>query len=168
MIAKIIEICKSHESDSGVIHTGSFQIANWLVNELTDKIPHKIVHHNPDSDFTRDEVINEFMANDNAVPTILISPSITEGLDLKEDKGRFSIIAKVPFPYLGDSWVKRRMELSKEWYSRQAMIGIIQATGRVVRSKEDWGYNYILDESFGMLSKMYSKNIPKWFKDSIL
>jgi ATP-dependent DNA helicase DinG len=168
MIAKIIEICNSHKEDSGVIHTGSFQVAKWLISELSGKIPQKIMEHGPDSDSTRDAVIDEFQKNNNAEPALLISPSITEGLDLKDDKGRFSIIAKVPYPYLGDNWVKRRQELSKEWYTRQAMIGIIQATGRVIRTKTDWGYNYILDESFGMLSKMYSKNIPKWFKDSIM
>lgn len=167
MIKSIIQICDSHNEDSGIMHTGSFQIADWLIKELNGKIPHRILHHNPDSDKTRDEIIDEFISNNNNEPYVLISPSITEGLDLKDDKGRFAIIVKVPYPYLGDAWVKRRQELSREWYSRQAMIGIIQGSGRVVRSKTDWGYTYILDESFGGLLKMYSKNVPKWFKDSI-
>ena len=167
MINKIIEICSHQSEDSGVIHTGSFQVANWLIRELDGKIPHRIMQHGPDSEMSRDKVIDEFTANDGKIPTVLISPSVTEGLDLKDDKGRFNIIVKVPYPFLGDAWVKRRMELSKEWYTRQAMIGIIQATGRVTRSHSDWGVTYILDESFGGLLKMYNKNVPKWFKDSI-
>jgi Rad3-related DNA helicase len=168
MISKIMEICETHSDESGVIHTGSFQVASWLIKELQGKVPHHLMHHNPESDSSRDQVIEEFTNNNGLQPCLLISPSVTEGLDLKDDRGRFSIIVKVPYPYLGDNWVKRRQELSKEWYTRQAMIGIIQATGRIVRSKTDWGYNYILDESFGSLAKMYSRNIPKWFKDSIL
>jgi len=168
MIDSIIQICKSHDTDSGIIHTGSFQIADWLIRELHGKIPQRIMSHQPDGDRTRDEVIDEFVENNNAEPALLISPSITEGLDLKDDKGRFAIVAKVPYPYLGDAWVRRRQELSREWYTRQAMIAIIQGSGRVVRSHTDWGYTYILDESFGGLLKMYNKNTPKWFKDSIV
>lgn len=168
MIKAITTICESHGDESGIIHTGSFQIADWLIRELQNKIPQKIMSHQPDGDLSRDKVIDEFTENNNSEPSILISPSITEGLDLKDDKGRFAIIAKVPYPYLGDSWVRRRQELSREWYTRQAMIAIIQGSGRVVRSHTDWGYTYILDESFGGLLRMYNKNTPKWFKDSII
>ena len=68
---------------------------------------------------------------------VLISPSLTEGLDLKEDLGRFSIFVKVPYPFLGDEWVKRRLELSDEWYQRQAFQNIVQGGGRVVRTPDD-------------------------------
>jgi len=98
---------------------------------------------------------------------LLISPSITEGLDLKDDLGRFAIWAKVPFPFLGDNWVKRRQQLSSDWYSRQAMIAMIQGGGRIVRSKDDWGHVYILDESFGNLLKYSKRFLPKWFTESI-
>jgi ATP-dependent DNA helicase DinG len=168
MINKIIDICKLHEGDSGIIHTGSFQLANWLIRELTGKVSQRIMHHAPDSDYSRDVIIDDFTDNNNDIPSLLISPSITEGLDLKDDRARFSITAKVPFPNISDAWTKRRMELSKEWYNRQAMLGIIQGAGRVIRSKEDWGYNYILDESFGALYQRYIKNTPAWFKNSII
>jgi Rad3-related DNA helicase len=49
---------------------------------------------------------------------------------------------------------------------RQAMISIIQGGGRVVRSPEDWGNTYILDESFGFLWNKYKKNAPQWWKDA--
>lgn len=168
MIDGIIEICKQHEGQSGIIHTASFQVANWLIEQLDGKIEQRIMHHNPEAESSRDEVIEKFTSNNNEIPSILISPSITEGLDLKHDRGRFSIIVKVPYPYLGDAWVKRRQELSKEWYMRQAMIGIIQGSGRVVRAKDDWGYTYILDESFAGLLKFMDRQTPKWFKDSII
>lgn len=165
MIKTIVELCKDqHSKDSGVIHTGSFQVAKWLVEELRGKIPQRIYHHNPDGDLTRDEVINAFTTLDGQ-KKLLISPSVTEGLDLKGDLARFNIIAKTPYPFLGDAWVKARMEKSSMWYCRQAMIAVIQACGRVVRGKEDWGYTYILDSAFTGLFGRIKHKTPKWWKN---
>lgn len=166
MVQAIIDLLQHHEDDNGIIHTGSFQIADWLIQNIKGKIPHTIYEHGPKSDFTRDQVINDFQ-NNSGERKLLISPSITEGLDLKDDLGRFAIWAKVPFPFLGDNWVKRRQQLSSDWYSRQAMIAMIQGGGRIVRSKDDWGHVYILDESFGNLLKYSKRFLPKWFTESI-
>ena len=148
-----------------MIHTGSFAVAKWLVTELSGKIPHTITHHNPESGYKRDTVIDEFQVVDG-IPKILISPSVMEGLDLKDDKGRFAIICKVPYPNLTDAWIKKRMNLSGTWYSIQTLIGIIQGAGRTVRSADDFGHCYILDSNF---SNLYNRNkslIPKWWKDA--
>lgn len=161
----IIKIVESHKEDTGIIHTGNFKIAEWLVREFKDYgISHHIYHHNPESGDDRNSVIEAFTTD--VKPRILISPSSTEGLDLKEDLGRFAIFAKVPFGNLGDQWIKRRMELSTEWYQRQALINIIQGGGRVVRSKDDWGHVYILDGSFAYLYKSTYMMIPRWWRDA--
>ena len=165
MVKAIQSLCKDHHADqSGVIHTGSFQVAKWLVQELRGKIPQKILHHNPEGEMTRDQVIKDFTSGTGGLK-LLISPSVTEGLDLKDDLARFNIIAKTPYPFLGDAWVKARMEKSASWYTRQAMISVIQACGRVVRSKTDWGYTYILDSSFASLFSRIKYKTPKWWKN---
>jgi Rad3-related DNA helicase len=164
MSAKISEILEMHKDDSGIIHTGNFAIARWLVEELEFTAPQRIYHHNPESGTDRNKVIDAFQADPK--PALLISPSITEGLDLKDDLSRFAIIAKVPFGFLGDQWIKKRMNMSKEWYNRRAMIDIIQGAGRVVRSEEDWGNTYILDESFRYLFQQSQDSVPKWWKDA--
>lgn len=166
MIDAIIDTLDYHKNDNGIIHTGSFQVASWLIENLEGKIPHRIMHHLPSAKVDRGEVISEFLKNDGD-KKVLISPSITEGLDLKDDLGRFSIFAKIPFPYLGDRWVARRAELSKEWYNRQAIIAIIQGGGRVCRSDKDWGNTYIFDESFYHLYKYMKGKVPKWWEESI-
>ena len=166
MIKVINHILGHHSDQSGIIHSGSFQIADWLLRDI--KTDHEVIHHNPDSDMTRDEVIDYYLENSEKRPILLVSPSVTEGMDLLGDKGRFAIIAKVPYPFLGDAWVKRRMQLSKDWYNRQTITGIIQGCGRVVRSKDDWGQVYILDESFAYLYKQTVKIIPQWWKDGLV
>lgn len=166
MIERVTKLCKDiHPDESGVIHAGSFQVAKWLVENLAGSIPHQIMHHNPDSGYSRDQIIDEFQIEDG-IPKLLISPSVTEGLDLKNDKGRFAIFAKVPYPYLGDAWVKKRMSLSQTWYTIQALIAIIQGAGRVVRSPDDWGHVYILDSAWENLYRRAKHLIPKWWKDA--
>lgn len=166
MMRAMSHICQYHGKESGIIHAGSFKIAEWIVSNL--KTDHEIVHHNPGCESSRDDIIDYYLENAALRPMILVSPSATEGMDLKDDLGRFAIIAKVPYPFLGDAWVKRRMQLSQDWYNRQAITGIIQGCGRVVRSKEDWGQVYILDESFTFLYNKTSKMIPKWWKDGLI
>lgn len=164
LLKKIKEILVMHEDDSGVIHTGNFMIAEWLVKELSGNINHKIFNHNPSTKMDRNLVIEAFM--DSRVPSILISPSVTEGLDLKDDISRFALFVKIPFGHLGDQWIKARMDLSIKWYQRMALIQVLQGCGRVVRSKDDWGNVYILDESWDFLYLKTSTLIPKWWKDA--
>ena len=164
MISSLIQILEGHNDETGLIHTGNFEISKWLVQELSGKIPHKIYHHNPEGTDDRNLAINNFINEDT--PSVLISPSSTEGLDLKEDLGRFAIFVKVPFGNLGDQWIKKRMDISNEWYQRRALIDIIQGGGRVVRSKDDWGSVYILDGSWGFLYKTAYSKVPKWWREA--
>ena len=164
MLSKVMEILEMHKDDSGIIHTGNFAIARWLVENIELSAPQKVFHHNPESGDDRGKIIDAFQNYKH--PAVLISPSITEGLDLKDDLARFAIIAKVPFGFLGDQWIKKRMEMSKEWYQRRALIDIIQGAGRVVRSEDDWGNTYILDESFRYLFQQGHDSVPGWWKDA--
>ena len=164
MIKRVVELLEIHKGHSGILHTASYAVAMWLVKELKGKISQNVYHHNPDDDVKRNDAISGFI--ESSKPSILISPSCTEGLDLKEDLARFAIIVKTPFGYLGDQWIKRRMEMSNEWYRRRAMTDIIQGGGRIVRSAEDEGTVYILDGSFGYLYTQSMGMIPKWWKNS--
>lgn len=168
MALEIKELCELHKDESGIIHTGNFQISEWLVNELRNVVPHEIYEHNPSSKVNRGEVIDSYMQMASERPCLLISPSITEGLDLKDDLGRFAIFLKVPFPNMMDNWIKRRMELSREWYNRQAIIAIIQGGGRIVRTPTDHGNVYILDSSFGYLHNQVYKWLPDWWKEAFI
>jgi ATP-dependent DNA helicase DinG len=165
----IKNILELHKDVSGIIHTGSFKLSKWVIDELQTHSSHLILHHNPAKDtyVKRDDVIAEYMQHATHQPTILVSPSITEGLDLKHDLGRFAIFAKVPYGNLGDAWVKRRMEISSQWYQRQTLKEMIQGSGRICRDHSDWGFTYILDESFGYLyNKTRHTMIPNWWEEA--
>src|SRR5204862_7988682 len=42
------------------------------------------------------------------VPTVLVSPSLRDGVDLPDDFLRFKIVTKMPFPDFGVPWTPRR------------------------------------------------------------
>lgn len=164
MIAAMSNVLEGHKNDSGIVHTSSFAIAKWMTDELSTITSHKIMHHNPESGVKREKVIEEFRKAKE--PCILFSPSITEGLDLMGDIARFAVFAKIPYPFLGDQWVFTRKLISDEWYARQALIEVIQGGGRIVRSKTDWGFVYILDSSWNFLLSKTRHTIPEWWMEA--
>ena len=101
-------------------------------------------------------------------PTVLLSPSMTEGVDLKGDLSRFQIICKVPYPYLGDPIIRKRMAKNAKWYPMKTAMSIVQSYGRSVRTMEDSAITYILDSDW---RRFYSKNrdvFPAGFGKSIV
>lgn len=148
-----------HPNEKGVIHAHTFKIAKYLKENIKDK---RLLYH---TSHNRDKVLNKHIRSRQ--PTVLISPSMTEGVDLKGDLSRFQVICKIPYPYLGDKIVKKRMNKWKWWYSLQTVKTIVQAVGRSIRSKDDSAITYILD---GDWNYFYDKNrevFPLEFRRSI-
>jgi len=146
----------------GIIHSHSFKIATDFYNMTSLK--DRLVLHRREDD--RNALIDRFM-NSERNDLVLVSPSITEGLDLKGDLGRFAMFLKVPYPSMGDPWVKARMDKDRSWYSWQVAKTIIQGCGRVVRSKNDWGYSVMLDGGFKTFFEREQRFFPDWFLDSV-
>ena len=88
---------------------------------------------------------------------------MTEGFNMIDDLARWQVIAKVPYPYLGDEQVRAKKDADPDWYIMQTCMTIIQACGRVMRSHEDHGVTYILDTDFKRLYLQNSHFFPKWF-----
>ncbi len=81
-------------------------------------------------------------------PTILFAVSMGEGTDFRDDQARWQVIVKTPYQDLKDEWVARHREsedMGQRWYDISALQMVIQAAGRIVRSKDDWGESYIPD-----------------------
>jgi Rad3-related DNA helicase len=105
---------------------------------------------------------------DTPEPTVLVSPSMTHGVDLKGDLGEFQIVMKAPFLPLNDERVKRKFENDKEWYTDAMLSTLIQMCGRCNRSEQDYSETYIID---GMILDVILRNkekLPKYFLDSFI
>ena len=100
-------------------------------------------------------------------PTVLVTPSMTEGIDLYDDLSRFQILAKIPYPSLGSKIVRKKIKRWSWWYSHETTKTIIQSIGRSVRNENDYCSTYILDENFDYFYKKHKDIFPVWF-DSVL
>ncbi len=161
LLAKAVKaILKEHKNDKGIIHCHSYKVANYLKRNIRSN---RLLSHDSSN---RDKVLYRHMKEKR--PTVLLSPSMTEGVDLKGDTSKFQIICKVPYPYLGDKLIRKRMNKWKWWYPLQTLKVIIQSVGRSVRTKDDQAITYILD---GDWERFYSRNrelFPEDFRNSIL
>ena len=163
-ISKAIDnIMTIHRKDKGIIHTTSYEQLNFIKENIPQDNARRLLVTNPE--IQRDEVIQEHI--NSVKPTVLISPSLHTGLDLKGELSRFQIITKVPYPNKGDRWINAKRHVDEDWYYWQTALKLAQAYGRSIRSKEDWAKTYILDSAFGYFLNKNRNVLPKWFIQAI-
>lgn len=163
-IAKMVNnIMTVHKDQKGIIHTTSYQQLDFIRSNISKENQDRLIVTDPS--LQREDVIEEHIKSTR--PTVLISPSLYLGLDLKDDASRFQIITKVPFPDMGDRWTKAKMQASEEWYRWQTALRMVQAYGRSVRSKEDWAKTYVLDSMFENFVNKNRAMLPNWFMAAI-
>lgn len=143
----IYSICETKFPDQkGMIQTGSYAFAKQLYNEAPLNIKQRMLLYNGSKEKTTCIKIHEFSDN-----TILVGPTLVEGIDLPGDLCRFIIIMKVPYPSLANELVKAKLKLFPLWYNSTTSNEIIQGIGRGVRFDGDWCVSYILDACFWKL-----------------
>ncbi len=157
-------ILVKHFDEKILVHTVSYKIRDFLMNNLNHK--GRLMSH---STGDRVERLEEFKKSRE--PRVLISPSMERGVDLPEEECRVVIIAKVPYPNLGDPQIKKRVYASRDgdhWYAHKAASTVIQMSGRAVRSENDKATTYILDEQFGRLHDKNKALFPEWFEEALI
>ena len=68
------EILKKHEGDKGLIHTHSYKCQQYITRNLNNS---RLISHTSQN---REQILNFFEKDEN--PLVLISPSMSEGVDL--------------------------------------------------------------------------------------
>ena len=159
----IDNIMHIHSNDKGIIHTSSYEQLNFIKENLSKMNSRRLILTDPEIE--RDEVIKEHA--ESRKPTVLISPSLHTGLDLKDHLSRFQIITKVPYPNIADKWTSEKRRINKEWYYWQTALRLVQAYGRSIRSKDDWAKTYVLDSAFNYFVKVNNNILPRWFLSAI-
>jgi ATP-dependent DNA helicase DinG len=164
-IAKTVDnLMTMHKNHKGIIHTTSYDQLNFIKENISETNARRLLVTDPE--IQRDDVIFEH-TKITAKTTVLISPSLHTGLDLKDELSRFQIITKVPYPNKSDRWTNAKRDVDAEWYYWQTALKLIQAYGRSVRSKDDWAKTYILDSAFGYFVKKNKDILPGWFIQAI-
>jgi Rad3-related DNA helicase len=162
---KFVElILDKHTGEKGLIHTNSYKIAKAMMDELS-KTKHRARLIFPQNSDERETAFD--LHKSSSRPTVILSPSMTEGFDFAGDLARWQVIMKVPYPNLGDKQVNAKRERDPEWYQLETVKTLVQATGRICRSEDDYGITYILDADFDMLWGRYKDFFPEWWTESV-
>lgn len=163
-IVYLEKILNNHNNDKGIIHSSTYEIAKWIDDRIDYKNKKRLLLPVSENKIQ----ILEQHSNIDSINTVLLSPSMTEGVDLKDDLSRFQVLMKIPYPSLASEKIKKRIESNNKWYGWLTVTTIMQAMGRSVRSNKDYCTSYIIDTCFEDLMKSSGYFMPKWFKESII
>jgi Rad3-related DNA helicase len=164
-IAKTVNnIMSIHKNEKGIIHTTSYFQLDFIKNNLNKENLGRLIETNPNTD--RIEILQRHSRNPN--PTVLISPSFYQGLDLKDDLSRFQVIIKIPYPDLSDKKVAALRKKDMNWYLWNTVVRLTQTYGRSIRSKDDHASTYILDSNINYLLRNANEMFPAWFTEAII
>lgn len=160
----LIEFTEKHSDEKIMVHCVSYKNLHTIVDAKEQGFfDIDIIYHESSED--RDEMLQVF--KDADYPVMFLSPSMETGVDLPYDECRRQVIMKVPYLSLGDKQTKVRMKLDKRWYLSQAIMRVVQAAGRIVRAKDDYGVTYVIDECFADLVNYNRDMFPNWFLEAI-
>ncbi len=160
-VDKIMDL---HSNDKGIIHTTSYKQVEFLRHLISIKNRRRLLSTDPA--IPRDEIIAKHWL-EGSKGSVLISPSLHTGLDLKDKQSRFQILVKIPYPSKADRWIAKKLEVDGgRWYNWQTALRLVQACGRSIRSKDDWAKTYILDSAFDRFIR--ENNLPLWFREGIV
>ncbi len=163
MVKTVNTVANKHKNERGIIHTHSYAIADMLLDGCAKDVKARFTYQKNFKD--RSEAIEHHKSKPGS---ILISPSMHEGIDLKGDLGLWAMIVKTPYPnFYQDKQLAARKELNEAYYDLKVATKLVQSLGRCIRSEKDTCTTYITDQTFGWWYKNNEKIIPKWVKDSL-
>lgn len=153
-----------HPDDRVLVHCVSYKLTEYLADALADT-GRTVIRYRTASD--RDGALRDLRRSSGGV---LLAPSFERGVDLADGDCRVVVVAKVPFPNLGDQQVSARLHSDggQQWYSVATVRSLVQMTGRAVRSEDDWAVTYVLDQQF--INNVYKKNkflLPAWWREGL-
>lgn len=193
MLTMIDTIMDYHTDQHGLILPFSYSMAKSISQGIRNKL--RLIDHGQDKE-SRDAAIDEFL--DNSRPdSVILSPYLSEGFDGRDDRCRFLILPKMPYPSMDDKLIVEKIKLGQRahmrkysceatldpttgkcktwncgqpcmrWYKLKTALSLIQMLGRMIRHEKDWGSAYILDESFLDFHKKYRFMLPKYVQEAI-
>lgn len=160
--SKILEkVLNKYKNKKGIIHTVNYELVEWIKNRINNK---RLLYHDSTIESKNDILKYHYTEK---VPSVIVSPSMMSGVDLKNSRARFQVLMKVPYPSLASDRNKKRMKSNSQWYGWATSVNIIQAYGRAIRNKEDYADFIVLDSCFEDVIRYSSKFFPKWVLDAI-
>ena len=156
------QLCEAHSGQKGIIHSHSMEILEYVRAAMCGN--KRFLYR--DDDRTNEDLMKQHKLTTK--DTVLVSPSMTHGIDLKGDLGEFQLIMKAPYPPMGDNRIKRKMEEDPQWYTNMMLSTLVQASGRCNRTVDDVSVTYILDANAWHCIKKNLDRLPRYFKQRLV
>lgn len=163
MVEAVREIISGHPDEKGIVHTSNYRIAEAVVNG-SPGLADRLISKRAKGRESNEELLMRHV--DSPDPTVLVSPSMHTGVDLRGDLSRFQIMTKLPWPSLGDPRIAKKAE-DRRWYANEMVKKLVQASGRSTRDFDDHSVTYILDAGFMAAWRQWHSIMPGWFKERV-
>lgn len=159
IVGYIDTILNKHNSERGIIHCTSYKQLDYILENSKNKA--RLIKTESGKSQTR-TLEKAALYSDS----VLISPSMHEGVDLKDDLSRFQITIKIPYMDLSDKRTMIKMRKSPLWYQWHATLKLIQGFGRSIRNEKDYAVTYVLDSKAGYV--LQNKFTPQYIREAIV
>lgn len=159
LLDRINEITQRYKGHKGFIHV-TYELGKLLQKELDDP---RFIFHNK---INKKQQFSKFLEMPPESGAVFVGAGMAEGIDLKYDAGYFQIITKIPFKSLVNPCYRYLATSKPRDYLWLTSKDILQASGRICRTPEDFGATYILDTDFDLWydRAVQYNQIPEWFR----
>lgn len=160
LMVEAVEKIMSWEEGRGLIHTVSYELAKAMSYIDSPRIRWYA------NSTEKEEVVKWFKETPGAV---IIAPSMERGVDLPDEMLRWMVIAKLPFPNLGDKQVNARLHSrnGSTWYRIQTIRSLVQMCGRGSRHADDFCRAYVIDKQLLRLLTQSKRLFPRWWMSAV-
>lgn len=155
-------IMDRHVAERGVVHTTSYYQVNYIMQHVSEPNRERLVTTEGSSE--RSALLRIHGSTDASV---LISPSLFQGVDLKDEMSRFQVVVKVPYPDLSERRTVVKLQRDSAWYDWQTALRLVQTYGRSVRSETDHAVTYVLDSNFVRFVDAHRDLFPAYFLEAL-
>ncbi len=171
-------ILEEHKNDRGIIHASTYQLCTDVLSRVNATNRARLLSRDMDIHLSKGGYPKRYKnaellqlherGHHGRTNSVLLSPSMMEGVDLHDDLSKFQVIIKLPWPNLGDLRVKVKSDLDGNWYKNKMWLSVLQASGRSTRHENDSSVTYILDAKFKYFYDEWKRFLPAWFKDRVV
>lgn len=175
------QLLDEHAEQRGIIHSANYEFATEIYKRVSLHNRARLLHKDMEvldgsisgkaakygRKFSNTELLKMHEARERPF-SVLVSPSMMEGVDLFDNLSEFQIILKMPWGQLKDPRIAKKKDLDSNWYVNKVWVHVMQASGRSTRHEADESVTYILDASFPRSFKAWKSQLPTWFTKRVI
>lgn len=172
-ICDLVEKQLQAQPGNALIFFSSYEFLQQVKQQLEPQLAHLdvqlLTQSRSMSESDRQLFLQQFSQQRNLLGLAVLGGSFSEGVDLAGDDLTGVFIATLGLPQVNPVNEYMRQFFQKEFqqgynftYLYPGLQKVIQAAGRVIRTRKDMGYLWLLDERFGQ--REIQALLPNWWK----